>query len=253
MAIPETTHWYDKAGKPAYTVIGANGKERPTTLRDARKLNLYPSVTTIMAVADKPALTNWKVDQAVLSALTLPRLDGESLDDFMIRAKRDAKEQSMKAADRGTEIHADIESGFSGVGGEAYTNVRAWLDENYPGETWIAEDSFSHPAGFGGKIDLYSRAGIVVDFKTKDNLGDDASKLIYDEHGMQLSAYAHGLNMKNPRRVSIFVDRVSLKTLGHIWEADTCDKHETMFLALLKYWHTSKGYSPIQGETNETA
>jgi hypothetical protein len=34
----EAGHWYDKGGNPAYTTIGKNGVERPTTLRDAKKL-----------------------------------------------------------------------------------------------------------------------------------------------------------------------------------------------------------------------
>ena len=34
----ESGHWYTQEGDPMYTVIGANGKERNTTLRDARKI-----------------------------------------------------------------------------------------------------------------------------------------------------------------------------------------------------------------------
>ena len=33
----ETGHWYDKDGNSQYTIVGANGKERNTTLRDARE------------------------------------------------------------------------------------------------------------------------------------------------------------------------------------------------------------------------
>ena len=35
----EAGHWYDHDGKPMYTIVGANGKERNTTLRDAKKEN----------------------------------------------------------------------------------------------------------------------------------------------------------------------------------------------------------------------
>ena len=52
----EQTHWYDQKGAPAYTVKAKDGSDRPTTLRDARKMNLAPSVTTILKVAAKPAL-----------------------------------------------------------------------------------------------------------------------------------------------------------------------------------------------------
>ena len=32
----ESGHWYTQEGEPMYTIIGANGKERNTTLRDAK-------------------------------------------------------------------------------------------------------------------------------------------------------------------------------------------------------------------------
>lgn len=245
MAIAESTHWYDKSGAPAYTVMGANGKERATTLRDARKSGYLPSVTSIIGIAAKPGLENWKIDQALLSALTLPKADGESLDQFMARAKQDAKEQSLKAAERGTEIHAGIESGFSGSPPtEAYKAVRAWLDSHYPGHQWIAEDSFGHPDGYGGKLDLYSNQGVFVDFKTKEGL-QAPEKMVYDEHGMQLSAYAYGKGYNEPERVSIFVDRSDQsKTAAYVWPKETHKKHLDMFLHLLKYWQLLKEYQP---------
>jgi len=245
--IAESTHWYDADGKPRYTVTGKNGKERATTLRDARAMNLYPSVTTIIKVAAAPGLENWKIDQALMAALTLPRLEGESLDDFMERAKKDAKEQAIKAAERGSAIHADIERGFKGIDSEAYRAVRAVLDEMFPGEEWIAESSFSCAIGYGGKIDLYSKNGIFVDFKTKDNL-DPESLTVYDEQAMQLSAYALGIwvrGLGNPVRVSVFIDREDVsKVAVHAWDVESHEKHCKMFLNLLSYWRMSKNYFP---------
>ena len=52
----QSGHWYLPDGAPAYEIRGTNGKVRPVTLRDARKLNLLPSVTTIMQCAAKPQL-----------------------------------------------------------------------------------------------------------------------------------------------------------------------------------------------------
>jgi len=50
-------HWYRRSdGSPQYTIVGKNGKERDTTLRDAREHNLVPSVTTIMRIAAAPGL-----------------------------------------------------------------------------------------------------------------------------------------------------------------------------------------------------
>jgi hypothetical protein len=244
MAIQESTHWYDQAGKPAYTIVGKNGKERATTLRDAREHNYFPSVTTIFGMIAKPGLENWKIDQALLSALTLPKLADESLSDFMARAKKDAKEQSIKAAEAGTLIHADIEKGFKdGTRSPAYNATRKELDIIFPGIQWIAEDSFSSTHGFGGKVDLYSPAGIVVDFKTKDGITQEASKLVYDEHGMQLSAYALGLGFDEPIRVSIFIDRTNPGyVVSHVWDKESHRNHADMFLSILRYWQLSKNY-----------
>ena len=252
MGIKESTHWYDKKGQPAYTIIGANGKERNTTLRDARKEGYVPSVTTVLGVAAKPALEIWKINQALMAALTLPRLDDESLDDFMGRAKQDSKEQAIEAASRGTEIHADVEKGFLGEGvSPAYDAVLLLLNRRFPNVTdWVAEDSFCKH-GYGGKIDLYCRDAIVVDFKTKDNLaGKDPSKLVYDEHGMQLSAYSHGLGIEKPTRISIFIDRDDPTiALLHEWDEESHERHLNMFLSLLDYWFLLKKYKPTGEDT----
>lgn len=247
MAIKESTHWYEIDGTPRYTVIGANGNERNTTLRDARKMNLLPSVTTIIGAAAKPGLENWKIDQALMAALTLPKEKGESLDEFMQRAKRDAKEQAIQAAALGTDIHAQIEDGFTS--GDAsrsipYLAVRALLDGSFGARKWVAEDSFGG-CGFAGKVDLYSTDGIVVDFKTKDGPLGDPKKMVYDEHGMQLSAYAYGLKLHNPTRVSIFIDRKDHSSaVMHIWDEESHIRHLGMFMSLHEYWMLSKNYRP---------
>ena len=106
-------HWYTRDGEPAYTVKGKDG-ERPTTLRDARKLSLIPSVTSILNVASKPGLEKWKQQQLLLAALTLPKIDSESEDQYIDRIIRDSKEQGKAAADAGTEIHASIEAFYRG-------------------------------------------------------------------------------------------------------------------------------------------
>ena len=111
----ESGHWYDKNGNPAYRIIGANGKERNTTLRDAKKLGLLPSVTTVIGAVAKPGLNRWLQEQAILAALTLPRLDGEEEKDWLSRVLNDSKAQGKDAAARGTAIHNIIESFFDGI------------------------------------------------------------------------------------------------------------------------------------------
>ena len=241
----ESEHWYDKTGESAYTVLDSKGKERNTNLKDARKHGYVPSVTTILGVAAKPALENWKINQALNSALTLEKDPLESIEEFAYRCKQDSKRIGQEAAKKGTKIHAMIERGFLGEGtSKTYKIIQAWLDENFPNEEWIAEDSFCADLGYGGKIDLYSKSGIFVDFKTKDNLeGKDPAKLVYDEHGMQLSAYAQGCGYDDVERVSIFVDREDTELIAcHIWDKESQDKHREMFNSILNYWKLVKNY-----------
>jgi len=246
--LSESGHWYDHKGNAKYTLIGKNGKERNTTLRDARKLILVPSVTGILGIAAKPGLVNWMIDQGISAALTLQRLEGESDYDFLNRVKLDSKEQGMKAAELGTIIHADIERGFKGQNTKPYLAVRKILDDMFPNEEWVAEGSFCHTSGYGGKIDLYSKNGIFVDFKTKDNLeGKTGSKLVFDEHGMQLSSYSQGVGVDNPTRVSIFIDRLNTELIvSHVWDPDTHTRHLAMFNSLLTYWKLLKKYDPSE-------
>ena len=110
----ESQHWYTRDGVPRYTVIGKNGKERNTTLRDARTESLVPSVTTILNVAAKPALTAWLMNQVLMAALTLPKLTEESDDDYCKRVMQDSKEQGKTAANEGTDIHAAIQGYYEG-------------------------------------------------------------------------------------------------------------------------------------------
>ena len=99
----ESGHWYSLEGEPMYTIIGANGKERNTTLRDAKSIGLVPSVTTILGMVAKPALENWKITQAIKSAATLDIGDEESMDSFVYRCKADAKNIGLTAANQGTK------------------------------------------------------------------------------------------------------------------------------------------------------
>ena len=241
----ESGHWYTQEGEPMYTIVGANGKERNTTLRDAKSLGLVPSVTTIIAIAAQPALENWKMNQILKSAITLEKGEDETDNSFADRCKQDSQKIGREAAKEGTRIHGLIEKGFQGKSkNKTFKIIKKYLDEEFPNETWIAEDSFCAKLGYGGKIDLYSQSGIFIDFKTKNNLfGKDPSTLVYDNHGMQLSAYAEGCNVTDPERVSIFVDRDDPTYIScHIWDRDTHEKHLTMFNSLLTYWKLMKNY-----------
>src|SRR3989440_11020140 len=104
------SHWYLRDGRPFHEIAKKDGSgNRPATLADARKVLALPSVTNVLGVLAKPGLDAWKIEQGILSALTLPRRPGEELGDFAHRVVEDMGEQVEKAADFGSAIHAACE------------------------------------------------------------------------------------------------------------------------------------------------
>ena len=208
----ESGHFYLPNGSPAYRIVGKNGKERNSTVKDAREHGLLPSVTTIIGCASKPALDVWKQQQAILSALTLPRLEGESEEDWLSRVVADSKETAKQAAERGTQIHGVIEAFYEGIYiPELPPYVRAVenaINEHFGSQLWISEKSFAY-GGFGGKCDLVAKSGFVVDFKTTEK---DLDKLDYFfDHQMQLSAYRQGFEMPKARCAIVYVNALQNK------------------------------------------
>jgi hypothetical protein len=212
--VAESGHWYSKDGSPAYTTIGANGNERATTLRDARKLGLLPSVTTIIGLLSKAGLDTWKQQQVLLAALTLPRLPDEPESEWLSRVMQDSKATGREAAERGTAIHAVIEAYFDQVympeKPPYLDGIDKALEKAFGSQLWLSEKSFGHPLGFGGKCDLMAKPingkgdGFVVDFKTKDTNLDKVD--VYFEHEMQLAAYREGLGVPAARCAIVFVN-----------------------------------------------
>jgi hypothetical protein len=243
----EAGHWYTRSGDPAYTVRGANGRERPTTLRDARRLGLLPSVTGIIKMAAQPALEHWRINQMMLAALTLPRSQAEAESAWLARVHTDSRETARKAAALGNAIHAALEGHFRGKPPpeEFLPHVRAVLKllGDYCGpQAWNIEKSFAHPDGFGGKVDLFSDEW-VIDYKSKEFDATNPPK-IYDEHPMQLSPYRSGLGLPDARTGIVFVSSTvpGLVVMNELGGTDL-DRGKTMFASLLDYWWAKNGTS----------
>jgi hypothetical protein len=199
----ESGHWYAADGTPAYKIIGKNGKERNTNVKDAREHGFVPSVTTVLGLVAKPGLSNWLQQQVLLAALTLPRIEGESEENWLQRVMTDSKSTGRDAMDRGTMMHGVLERFYRGEQDDypvyviqVDASIRIHFGHD---QTWEAERSFAYE-GFGGKVDLIAD-NIVIDFKSKDNL-DKVEP--YHEQIMQLSAYRHGLGKPTARCANVY-------------------------------------------------
>lgn len=238
----EAGHWYAPDGTPCYEVKARDGSMRPTTLRDAKKMGLYPSVTGIIRCAAAPGLERWKLDQMLHAALTLPRGTDEPEKDWIGRVWQDSQETARKASERGTAIHAAIQGYYEGKPplpdyaphiANVVLALRNWAD--FPlDHMWVAEKSFAHPLGFGGKVDLHC-GGFVVDIKTKE-FGPDDDLKTWDEQSMQLAAYMRGLQMPHARAAICYVS-VTHPGIVRLIEIDGVDLERgwECFRALLVY------------------
>lgn len=225
----------------------------PTTLRHAREQNLLPSVTTILKVLDKPALTSWLIEQAVLACMTSPAKDGETIDDFVKRILHTEKQQdseSQKARDLGTNIHAAIESGLNGTPFDnalsPYVLPAISTCEIALGKCLFTEKIVTGQ-GYAGKVDCAfqnSHTITLVDFKTTKKLPKES----YPEHRLQLSAYAQALG--NTADVPVVTANLYISTIapGEIKlciNEDHVSDYMNGFVPALKYWMWLNDYQPI--------
>ena len=248
----ESNHWYTRNGVPQYTVEAKKGGLRATTLRDARTMNLVPSVTTILGVAAKPALLAWMQQQVLMAALTLPKVDSETEEQYIARIIHDSKEQGRAAADAGTDIHASIQGYYEGYSTgkhkESVTACVQAINDHFGDWGWVSERSFAHDLGFGGKCDLFVPAdergdGLVTDVKTKE-FSDPAKVEGYDEHLMQLAAYRVGLGCPKARCANVFVSRsVPGLVVVKEWSLEDLDRGWLMFCNLLSFWTLKHQYN----------
>jgi hypothetical protein len=215
-------------------------------------MDLVPSVTTVLGVAAKPALLAWMQQQVLLAALTLPKVDSETEEQYIARIIHDSKEQGRAAADAGTDIHASIQGYYEGYStgrhNESVTACVQAIDKHFGNWGWISERSFAHDLGFGGKCDLYVPAdergdGFVIDVKTKE-FSDPAKVEGYDEHLMQLAAYRVGLGCPKARCANVFVSRsVPGLVVVKEWSLEDIDRGWPMFSHLLSFWQLKNKHS----------
>lgn len=252
-------HWYDTDGNPVYQVPYADPRKgmRDTTLSDAKKLGLYKSVTAVLDVPNKPALLRWKIEQirkAVDSVETSASVNEEH---WWKKVLEQSEKIGKESAIRGAEIHDALERYYKGETAlpdkdrEFIEPVIEFMNSKFKNVEWVSEASFaSDRHRVGGKVDLYSPSGIVLDFKTKAT--SDIKKMVaYDGHHMQTAAYSYGLaenncfsekwfHPSNAKRYNLFIS-TEQPGLLNLTESINYERDIAMFEALNTYWNLTNG------------
>jgi hypothetical protein len=264
------SHWYLPCGLPFHEVERADGKgTRPSTLRDARKVGAYPSVTNVLSVLARPGLDAWKQEQAIIAALTLPRREGEAEDEFAKRVVADMGEQVVKAADLGTSIHAACEVYAQSKAlpetpeiRALFEPVREWFDREVERIDRVEAVVTHAEFGYAGTADLVARlkstgSWAVIDFKSQ-RLRLDAKgnpkPLLYEVWPLQLEAYRqailHAATGKQPLdNVSVVIASTEpAPVVARVWPREEQADYWRAFLSARDLWVWIKGYCPVKGE-----
>jgi hypothetical protein len=238
----EAGHWYQPDGTPAYETLGKDGGMRKTTLREARKLGLYPGFSNIEAMLNKHQLNSWTAKECIKMAIAMhPEKDVDTI----YNAFRDRGGDVM---DLGSLIHGCIENHLlEKPYDKTYTpHVTGALDclAEWCGLDGLKpERSFGHPLGYGGKCDIH-KPGFVADFKTKE-FEETGLPKAWGNHARQLAAYREGFRMPSARCAIIFVS-TAVPGLSHLVEVPEKDlaKGWEVFKCLLAVWQAENNYNP---------
>ena len=254
-------HFYHKDGRPCYEILGKNGKMRDVTIRDAKKLDLVPSNTTITNCISKPGLNIWlqrEVAKAAFNIYTNLLVHVNTKEEEFIKTCIDAAQvKGNKAKDFGIRIHDAIEFILKARSNNVPNNLQcpevARDDEIFPflapihayiKNRGIAGESekivIGHHKGlyYGGKIDN-PHNNIIRDFKTQNTVNGKFKR--YDEWLMQLAGYM----IISPQCEKIENVLISSTEPGVIetisYTEEEVLKGMKMFEGALIHWYGSKG------------
>lgn len=257
-------HWYHADGRPQHTVENKKGDDvRATTLADARKLHLFPSVTSVLSIFSKPQLETWKMRQVAVAARSsdadarwaATTDDQESKNSYADQVIAASQQQVVDAADLGSKIHACLELALKGEewNQELAVYVQPVLD--WWQQVGIRPEALEKvlvntEVGFAGCVDVLFRYGKngkgILDYKTrKTKPGEKVTA--YDGQDMQLAAYAGTYwgeeALKDVLAANIFISTtepgrfevVKHTNMPEAWQA---------FKAACALWQFQKKYDP---------
>lgn len=260
IVLPERdAHWYKPDGTPCHQVPTKDGKGmRAVNLRWDRSLRLLPSVTNVISIKAKPALENYKIEQALMAAITLPRLNEEPEDKFMERVIVDMGEHSRKAAAFGTRIHKYSESLTGDLDPELepyIADYRRWSDENVEEVLFSERTLVNEKVGYAGTADrlvrlkdgrtalkdLKTQQIKTRTLKTKGEVKNDP--VFYDTWEYQLVAYGKCLPEEPDVLISVVIDSFAPGPC-HVYEWPLAGRRTAWraFLACHYLWSVSHNY-----------
>jgi len=256
-----SSHWYTRAGEPAHKQPKANGGGlRPTTLADARKKSLIPSVTTITGTMAKPTLERWKLNQVALTAYESRPTEDEAADYYCKRIVSQSMESTDEAATFGTEVHDALEKMFA-KGIEPPEELAVYCQ---PVKNWFAEKGLQFieaekrlvniKEGYAGMTDIIARGkegqAAIIDWKTRKTRERQKVKP-YDWQPEQIAAYAaaywgeEAVLAGQVTGANVFISSTEPGRMdAWPYSGDQIKESYEIFLKINALWRYMKGYDP---------
>jgi len=247
------SHFYGADGTPHHFVpCKTKSGNRPSTIKDCKEHGWLPSVTEIIKLLDKPALTEWKVRQGIHAVVTAPDVAGEGLDAKIARvlAEGQDREEARMAADKGTGIHDAIAAVLQGnpwdIRWKPYVEAALPIISAMGKIIWTEKVLVGD--GFAGRADCgltTDRTITVVDLKSAKTL---PTKDSWIEHKLQTASYAATLGNTNDHHVltaNIYISTTAPGETALFIQENWRETYERGFLPLLRYYQWVNGLEGV--------
>ena len=275
------SHWYTKNGKAMHKVPGKTVAERDTTITDARKMGLLPSVSGITKVWANQGLDRWKQNATIEATLNYCRADWtgdwstfkqHEEDHFYGEIRARADDGMNAASSLGVKIHAAIEAeltetdwDFSEIVELSDGRSVALMDLVYPAINKVRElgiiavenekivTCIKH--GYAGQMDMaYAQKETVgvLDFKsTKTKPGKKID--VRQGQSMQIAAYHYAYwgtldkphFQSNHQGINLYISTTEVGRVDVVtYDHDELAKQWEGFLACLTLWRLQNNYDP---------
>lgn len=215
---------------------------------------LLPSITNVISTLSKDAIPRWAARTVAETAYrmrhSLAEMDEATAVDML---KGSPWSQANRAADRGTDIHAYLESRLLGndpeplndTAGAYVAAAEAWLDVWQPEALLTETTVFGH--GYAGTGDLWCYMDgqeCIVDFKS--------GKGLYPDSSLQIAALwgASEAHVNDELTLAPVVDRGCLVLIGVNGKHETRDVPDLMsafeaFESAIQLWRWRHGEKPL--------
>lgn len=264
-------HWYTQTGESKhhtqYATGARKGEWRNTTLRDARKDNLLPSVTTVLGAYPKGNLDRWIKEQVVIAMHNNPPSGPAAAP---ITSLKDADEAQMnyfsyidklsnkrrdEAAARGTFLHDNVEAMILGKPWDEsdahLQTVKEWMDKNLAEVHFTEKNVVDLELKIAGRLDAClilqdDPRPIIVDYKGRgfNDLKRGPEPKQYKTDMMQLAFYAKATEVERIANLYIANDREQPLIYFYEYTPEQMQEAYEAFKHLVHIWQYDHSYEP---------